>query len=148
MALRKFQPDYENFGDSEIMGKQLKQLVEDQLLKDLEFYGVRGVVLNFDWSESCIEGHRADYLDGFLENFSGITVFDKKDKLVADGWMEFILDPEFFIAYWEFVTIWNETKIISKKEEVGIPEHVWQKIPTQIQPKYHQLKVKKRSNFI
>lgn len=34
---------------------------------------------------SCIEGDDAIYLDGVVENFSGINIFNEKDKHIAGG---------------------------------------------------------------
>jgi hypothetical protein len=97
-------PNFKNLGFADTMGSKLKSEVENQLLSDLQFYKIGEDDLKFDWSESCIEGHAANVLDGAVENFSGISVFDHSDNLVADGWMEFINEGDLFIVYWEFVT--------------------------------------------
>jgi hypothetical protein len=91
------------------MGPELRSLVERHLVEDLKFYGI-DKELHFDWSDSCIEGHDTNYLDGSLENFSGIAVFDNHENLVADGWMEFIHEGDFFLAYWNYVTTWESDK--------------------------------------
>ena len=124
------------------MGKNLRNLVEKQLAADLAFYEVEQTDLRFDWSESCIEGHDTNYLDGSLENFSGIAVFDSRGKMVAHGRMDFIHEGDFFITYWQFVTVWNKKEKVEKKIEVGIPDHVWTKIPDDIKPTYEKNRTK------
>jgi hypothetical protein len=128
-------PNYKDLGLSTKMGKELRSLVEKQLKEDLKNYGIQNEQLKFDWSESCIEGHDTEYLDGSVENFSGILVFDDKDNLVADGWMEFIHEPNFFLAYWDLVTTWNNEKLL-KKKDFGLPEHIWTKVPEEIRSRY------------
>ena len=103
-------PDYHNLGFSTPMGPQLRELVEKQLTADLVAHGTDGNDLKFDWSESCIEGHHANHLDGSLENYSGIAVCNSDDQLVAEGWMEFILLGPLFLCYWEFLDTWTLQK--------------------------------------
>lgn len=135
-------PNYTDMNFASSMGPKLQQLVESQLLIDLKNYGVDRSDLRFDWSDSCIEGHRTNYLDGSLENFSGIAVFDDANNIVADGWMEFIHEGSFFLVYWQFVTTWKGDEKLGEKKDAGIPEHVWQQIPDSIKPNYSQDKVK------
>ena len=119
------------------MGPQLRALVERQLLKDLANYNVVDLNLKFDWSDSCIEGHDTSYLDGQLENFSGISVFDVANQLIANGWMEFVHEGDFFfLAYWEFVQVWQGDEKCFEKSEPGIPNHIWQVIPDEIKGLY------------
>lgn len=82
---------FSTYGFANQMGPRLRQLVEEQLMKDLQHYGISSQKMRFDWSESCIEGHAANYLDGSLENFSSISLYDEHNNVIADGWMEFIL---------------------------------------------------------
>lgn len=139
----KITPDYENLGFADKMGPELKSEVENQLIKDLEFYKISEDNLKFDWSESCIEGHLASVLDGTVENFSGISVFDNLDNLVADGWMDFIFENELFIVYWEFVRTWDGNKKLKEKKEVGLPNHIWKKLPDELKLKYNKVRIKK-----
>ncbi len=83
-------------------------------------------------------GDDAAYLDGVVENFSGINIFDEKDKHIAEGWMEFIYEPtyNFFISYWEFLTHFNAGIEIDIKDRVGIPLHIFNIIPVPIRFKY------------
>jgi len=128
-------PNYIDLGFSKTMGPELRRLVEKQLLADLCFYNVVDLDLKFDWSESCIEGNDTEYLDGSLENYSGIAVFDNNDKLVAEGWMEFIHAGKFFLVYWDYLTIMQGDKRVFDKK-AGIPNHVWEQIPVDIRPSY------------
>lgn len=113
-------------------------LVEQQLCNDLRVYGIMENKFKFDWSESCIEGHDTVYLDGEVENFSGINIFNEKDEHIADGWMEFIYEPtyEFFIAYWEFLRFFDLGKEINIKDKVGIPHHIFNEIPENVRFRY------------
>lgn len=140
--MNKFKPNYTDFGFSSSMGPELRTLVEHHLINDLAYYGVNLREAKFDWSQSCIEGHHTRFLDGSLENFSGIAVFDDTDTLVAEGWVEFIHEFEFFLCYWEFVTTLNADKKISEKREPGIPDHIWIKIPDSIKPALKDQKMK------
>ncbi|MDT2046788.1 hypothetical protein CHN50_03230 [Priestia aryabhattai] len=130
-------PNYKELGHADILGPKLKDLVEKQLLEDLKFYGIDGGEFKFDWSESCIEGHDEEYLDGIVENFSGVNLFNKQDEHQIEGWMEFIYEPEhhFFIVYWEFL---HEVSAAKRylKDMPGIPEHVFIRIPEAVRPSY------------
>lgn len=53
-------PNYEQLSFSDCMGPSLRH-----------------------WSECCIEGNRLKYLDGEVEDFSGIRLFDSQDRLFA-----------------------------------------------------------------
>lgn len=130
----KIKPNYTNLGLSSSMGPNLRIFVERQLADDLRNYGISLNQVKFDWSDSCIEGHDTYFLDGSLENFSGIAVFDVDDTLIAEGWMEFIHEQDFFLAYWEYVSTFNGNKKVSEKTDKGIPAHIWTKIPDGIKP--------------
>ena len=129
-------PNYSELNYAERMGPRLRALVESQLVADLEHYKVNGDGLKFDWSDSCIEGKHSDHLDGSLDRFSGISVFDSSDKLVAEGWMEFVKEDDFFLAYWEFVVTWEGNKKLSEKSATGMPPWVWKQLSESVRAKY------------
>lgn len=141
--MNKTSPNFKDFGFADRMGPKLKSEVEYQLLNDLKFYQINEDDLKFDWSESCIEGHNPNILDGTVENFSGISVFDCSDSLIAEGWMEFIHESDLFIVYWEFVTTWDGNKKLKEKKAVGLPNHIWKKLPDKTKSKYRELRMKK-----
>jgi len=59
--------------------------------------------------------------------------------------MEFIKEGDFFLVYWDMVTIYSKGVVISDKKP-GIPEHVWAKIPDDITPHYvHYVKGRQKS---
>ena len=109
-------------GFSSTMGPKLRALVEKQLLEDLKHYDLTDLNLKFDWSKSCIEGNDTVYLDGSLENYSGISLYNENDELVADGWMEFIHTESHFIVYWDHLLFRNHHP--KEKVEFGIPNHI------------------------
>jgi hypothetical protein len=116
-------PNFTDLGFSTIMGSKLRKYVEEQLLNDAKHYGINSEHLMFDWSESCIEGKDADYLDGSLENFSSIYLYDD-ENLVAEGWMEFILDEKLFV-YWDILNVWDNDKgKYEERKTFGIPKHI------------------------
>ncbi|MFL0246064.1 hypothetical protein [Candidatus Clostridium stratigraminis] len=129
--------NYSNMGLSSCMGSRLRKEVERQLLIDLQVYGIENKDFKFDWSESCIEGHAIKYLDGHVENFSGIMIFEE-DEIVADGWMEFIYDKkgELFIVYWEFLDVFIDGREVVKKNRPGIPNHIIDLLPDDLKDKY------------
>lgn len=127
--MQSIKPDYVNLGLSIPMGPQLRALVEQHLLTDLAAYVILNQKLKFDWSDSCIEGRDSTYLDGSLENYSGILLFDEQDDLVVDGWMEFIHEGDFFLVYWDYVTVWQNGEEIFDKPKPGIPDHIWAQLP-------------------
>jgi hypothetical protein len=129
-------PNYNDLGYSNPMSINLRRLVESELLLDLRNYGIYKSDLKFDWSESCIEGHATQYLESNIENYSGISIYDKDERLVADGWMEFIHEGDFFITYWEFVQTFDNDKMIGQKDKPGIPKHIWDKLPDDIKSNY------------
>ena len=116
--------------------------MEEQLLKDLLWYGVTKNNLRFDWSDSCIEGKDASYLDGALENYSGISIIDKQNKTVADGWMNFILADDYFLVFWDFLTSYHNGEQVHNKKSPGIPTHIWDKIPEDIRGLYKNDRMK------
>lgn len=128
-----------NLGYSDIMGIELRKEVEKQLTLDLFFYGLDTQNLTFDWSESCIEGHHDSWLDGELENFSGIAVLsDGKD--IAEGWMDFIIDevePKKILIFWDFLSFEKE----DIKTDTGIPDHIWDKLSEKAQKIWHEYKI-------
>jgi hypothetical protein len=119
-------PDYHSMGLSICMGQELRREVEKQLLRDLFYYHSFSEELRFDWSESCIEGRYLKFMDGSLENFSGISVFNADDQLIADGWMDFIhlKETDQLVVYWEFLDIYIESIKVDVKSNVGMPEHI------------------------
>lgn len=131
-------PNYSSHGLSYCMGNELRKEVERQLLVDLMQYNVAIDGLKFDWSDSCIEGKRATYLDGSVENFSGIQLFNHNDEFVAEGWMEFIYEKsdDLFVVYWDFLDIMQKGKVISVKEKSGIPDHIFNRLPKLLKQKY------------
>ncbi|NOU99318.1 hypothetical protein [Paenibacillus planticolens] len=129
-------PDYTNLSFADCMGIKLKSEVERQLIEDLKWYGIIQSEYRFDWSDCCIEGHRTKYLDGEVENFSSIMVFNANDESVADGWMEFIHEDDVFIAYWEFVDKYQDGQEIALKSACGIPLHIYNQFPEQLKMKY------------
>lgn len=131
-------PNYKNLGFSNCMGNKLRMEVERQLNEDLTCYGITYDEYRYDWSESCIEGHRVAYLDGDVENFSGISVFNDNDEIVVDGWMEFIYEPHenIFIAYWEYLDKYQHGEEIEVKGNGGIPRHIFEKLPNNLKDKY------------
>ena len=135
-------PNYTDLGFSSPMGPQLRKLVEKHLIIDLRHYNTDKLNLRFDWSESCMEGHDAIYLDGYLENYSSIALFNEANCLVADGWMDFVLAGDFFLVYWDFLTTWNEEKQLPDKSHPRIPEHVWLQIPDDIKGIYKNERMK------
>jgi hypothetical protein len=129
-------PNYLELNCAERMGPKLRALVESQLIADLKHYKVGQEDLKFDWSDSCIEGKHADYLDGSIDRFSGIAVFDVKNDLIAEGWMEFVHEGDFFITYWEYVKTWSGNTKLREKNAKGIPNWIWTQLPEDIRPNY------------
>ena len=112
------------------MGPKLRAEVERQLLKDLQIYRPDLEDVIFDWSETCQEGHVTNYLDGSLENWSGVAVKDANGNLIAYGWIDFIDGgvKEPLLVFWDLLTIRFNNKNIDVKKEFGIPKHIWNKI--------------------
>lgn len=128
--------DSEDLGFSNCMGPELRGFVEEQLLHDLNRYirseeviGRDGV--RFDWSHSCVEGHRARWLDGEIENFSGIAIFDDVRNLIAEGWMEFIETETDLHVFWWFLRGDGQYEVQDKNSN-NLPEHVWEKLSPKI----------------
>lgn len=120
-------PNYKNLGFADTLWTQLKALIEKQLSDDFKYYDSQEQnKLKFDWSNSMIEWNYSTLLDWAAQNFSWIKVFNNNDRLIAEGWMNFIHNGEFFISYWEFLDIYNqEMKIDYKKSKCNyIPKHI------------------------
>jgi hypothetical protein len=121
----------ERLGDTECMGPMLQAEIEHQLLEDLLHYNVNTENVFFDWSDTSIEGHRTSYLDGEIENWSGISVIDSSGQVIAEGWMEFIHgggDNPLFV-FWDYLIIYENGVKRDAKTKSGIPRHIWEKIP-------------------
>ena len=129
-------------GHSDAMGPKLRELVEKQLLEDLKHYKIDQPNLKFDWSNSLVEGRSAKYLDGMVENYSGILVLDENNRIVADGWMDFILEPDLFLAFWDHITTREGKKKLAEKQMPGIPKQVWKQIPVELRGKYSEKRFK------
>lgn len=123
-------PDYITLGYASKMGSKLKTLVEQQLLQDIKNYDFYEVDLKFDWSESVIEGHYSEYLDGSVENFSGICLYNSDNELIAEGWMDFVHEQDFFVAYWDHLVFMNHHP--KEKTEFGVPKHIVSMLPRNI----------------
>lgn len=133
--------DYTAMGHVEQMGPQLREVVEQHLLRDLCHYGIDSTGLRFDWSDACVEGHGADYLDGRVENYSGIALFVPAGSIQAEGWMEFIYSESFFLAYWEILfectlDLYEGPGSRALKTKPGIPPHIWEYIPLELRPRF------------
>jgi hypothetical protein len=132
MAINDRVSDQESLGFSDCMGPRLREFVESQLLLDLKYYTPPGSQISasdicFDWSESCVEGHRTRWLDGEIENFSGIAVFDLRKRLVAEGWMQFIETKAGLEIFWWFLRGGNDYGIRAKSSN-QVPQHVWDRL--------------------
>ncbi|OUS68765.1 hypothetical protein B1748_32880 [Paenibacillus sp. MY03] len=110
------------------MGPKLKREVERQLLLDLNHYHPFPDELRFDWSDSCTEGKCLNYLDGSLDCFSSIYVYNKEDEVVGDGWMDFlyVVEIDQLIVHWKFLVIYIDEAMVIAKSDVGVPEHIKQ----------------------
>lgn len=128
-----------SLGFSDCMGPQLRSFVERKLLDDLSNYLLPEIVashvaLHFDWSDSCIEGHRTSWLDGEIENFSGIAVLDQEQNLIAEGWMEFIRTKADLEVFWwqlEGVAIKSRNQAVNT-----VPKHIWDRLSDDLRRKW------------
>ncbi|MEM8837782.1 MAG: hypothetical protein AAGE89_06795 [Pseudomonadota bacterium] len=125
-----------DLGFADCMGPDLRRFVEKKLLEDLNQYvrskrKFRDGEVHFDWSESCVEGHRTDWLDGEIENFSGISVYDLNHNLIAEGWMEFIETEDGLEVFWWFLR-GGERHDIQEKTLNRIPEHIWERLSSEV----------------
>ncbi len=134
--------DKKTFGAAALMSAELRELVEKQLLAELPHYKIEKQNLKFDWSNSTNEGHQMQHPLGIIASFSGILVLDENNAIVADGWLEFILDGEFFLAYWDHITTRDGKKKLSEKQMPGIPKHVWKQIPEELKISYTNKRMK------
>jgi hypothetical protein len=115
--------------------RKLKEWMESQLITDLRHYQITETVV-FDWTQSGGAGRKMRYMDGTLENFSRIIVFDQQGNLLADGCMEFIVNNSRPVCYWDILTVWKNGHIIREKREQGIPSHLWNVLPSTAPSKY------------
>ncbi|RKP55579.1 hypothetical protein D7Z26_10375 [Cohnella endophytica] len=120
-------PDYHDMGMSITMGNELRKFVEDQLVKDLFYYYKFTGELRFDWSDSCVEGEDLNYLDGSLDRYSGIMIFNANDEPVADGLMDFeyLMKSDQLIIFWVYLDIIVDGKRIKAIEvEEDLLKHI------------------------
>lgn len=126
----------EGLGYSDCMGPRLRQFVEEQLLSDLNRYLRSGLRLSpedvrFDWSDSCVEGHRTDWMDGEIENFSSVAVVDHADRFIAVGWMEFIETEDDLKVFWWFLE-GRGTYDMESKTSNQVPRHIWDDLSEEV----------------
>lgn len=132
--------NWSKYGFSSSMGPKLRKLVQIQLVDELNSLLSMSFEFDFDWSESCIEGHDGMFLDSSLENYSGIILIDKQASIKADGWMDFIQEGDFFLAYWDQITVWqNDRELFSK--DLGISSYAFALVPEEL--RWHLKEVKK-----
>lgn len=126
----------ERLGFSDCMGPKLRQFVESQLLLDLSRYASPKLTfhsdnIRFNWSESCLEGHRTYWLDGEIENFSGVAIFDLNERLIAEGWMEFIETETGLEVFWWFLEGGTDYDI-KRKRTNQVPKHIWNRLSDEL----------------
>ena len=132
--------NWDKYGFSCTMGPKLRELAQIQLVDELNSLLGMSIKFDFDWSKSCIEGHNGMFLDGSLENYSGIILIDKQASIKADGWMDFIQEGDFFLAYWDQITVWqNDRELFSK--DFGISSYAFALVPEEL--RWHLKEVKK-----
>lgn len=141
----------EDVGHSDCMGPKLRELVEARLRDDLNQYVRSKDLLNrqdihFDWSGSCVEGHRTQWLDGDIENFSGIAVYDGQKNLVAEGWMEFIETETGLEIFWWFLKGGTAYRIEDKVAN-DLPIHVWEKLSDSVQTEWRSYAPKEQAQY-
>lgn len=117
----------DKYGWPEEMGTELRAEITRQLLCDLSHYGITEPDLSLDWSEACIEGDSSGYLDGVIQNYSGVGILDKHNHVIGEGWIEFVHEggSASLFVYWHYLTLGDE----ELKTKPGIPLHVWEKLP-------------------
>lgn len=114
---------------------RLRHYVEQQLIDDLNHYGIEPDDLGIDWSRSCGEGHTTAYLDGVLENDSEVYVVNREGIPIAGGWVSFLHlekdDPLF--VWWDSLSVYrgDETRTLSSPDQ-QIPRRVWLRMPESI----------------
>ena len=112
------------------MGPRLRAEAERQLLHDFHrYYHGNMDNLAIDWSDTCPEGHTTEYLDGRLEDWSGVRVVNARDEIIASGWIEFIHgggDNPLFV-FWNYLDFGENTEDVVKAQ--GIPQHIWDALP-------------------
>lgn len=118
------------------MGPVLRDVVETQLARDLRNYRIYNEHVKFDWSQSYGGGRSFAYLDGKVENFNRVIVFDQDNNLLADGCIDFIANRFFFLAYWDLVTTWKNGDIVKEKKDHGMPISVWRQLPEALMAKH------------
>jgi hypothetical protein len=134
--------DKRTYGAASLMSPGLRDQIEKKLLLELPYYKIDNAVLKFDWAGSVNEGHQVSHPEGIAASFSGILVLDENNQIVADGWMEFILEADLFLPYWEHITTREGKKKLSEKQMPGIPKHVWKQLPLELREKYSEKRLK------
>ncbi|WP_321830145.1 hypothetical protein [Thalassovita sp.] len=134
-------------GSSDCMGPKLRAFVEEKLIADLNQYlpeqqTYQRSDIQFDWSARCVEGHRMRWLDGEIENFSGIAILHKDSGLIAEGWMEFIEAEDGLEVFWWFLTGVDQTGFTGKDTNT-VPSHVWNRLSTEVRTLWRNYAPKK-----
>lgn len=131
------------------MGPNLLSRVAAQLLSDLSNYGIHDTkAFSISWQESEGEGNWAKYLDAEIENYAYLSILDRDGKAIGQGSMEFIIEDseKLFLVYWNslyFIHPEFKGKIIA-----GIPPHIWEQIPTNLQLDYAGERMKKNRSKV
>ena len=138
----------DELGFSDCMGPELRKFVEGQLFNDLETYLQSAEMVDlgsvrFDWSDSCVEGHRTHWLDGEIENFSGIAIFDHNQNRIVEGWMEFIETEVGLVVFWWYLT-GGEFHHIQSKNSNNVPKHIWEKLSAEVRTQWSRYAPDKR----
>jgi hypothetical protein len=116
----------------ERLGPDVQSWVEQQLLRDLQHYGVVQANLRFDWSQALQEGHYTEFRGRMLESLSEVIVRTADDCILAEGWMDFVYtadgkdsEPRLF---WLFLSLVADGKLTRVKEDAFLPGHLWESL--------------------
>ncbi len=128
---------------SDLMVPKLRQLVEQQLLADLRCYGIERTDIKFDWSFTTFQDLDDCSSKAEIESLMGVYVYDAADEddndCIAAGEVKVLRAGEFIFAYWDFLDGYSlcgyeGPSFKTLKSTPGIPAHVWQQIPVELQP--------------
>lgn len=101
-------------------------LIKKNLLEDLAKRGSGSLErVDIDFSDAIGEGSGVDYNGEFLECSSNIVIRNKDNKLVGEGWVDYLLDENNKLyCYWShFTTSYGD--ISMEVQAHSVPSYLW-----------------------
>jgi len=100
--------------------------VNNMLLQDLRSYGISDRDdLEIDWSNVVEEGSGTDYKGLYVESASDVSVKNKRNECIYNGWVDHITDSKGrLFSFWTILDS-SAGRLSSGEHDFSIPVRIW-----------------------